>query len=250
MADRFYTPQPLGLGEFTLDGPDAHHLTTVRRFTAGDTVVVFNGDGREYRAEILTAGKKSAVLNVTAVDDVDRELRFPVVVAAALPKGDRADYLIEKLTELGVTTFVPLVTERSVVNPRDAKIEKFARQVIEASKQCGRNRLMSVEPPCRLGHRHRPPGIAGDAVLVPHRRRRSTLWTELVRVGEQHGDGVVIAIGPEGGFSDVEVAMAVAADWRPASLGRRVLRMETAAVAAAAVVVGWVESGDRPASGV
>ena len=245
MADRFYTPHPLNLGEFTLDGPDAHHLTTVRRFKAGDTVIVFNGDGRDHRAELLAVGKKSAVLNITAIDEVDRELRFPLMVAAALPKGDRADFLVEKLTELGVTTFVPLVTDRSVVTPKDAKIEKFARQVIEASKQCGRNRLMTIEPACGWDRFVGRPDLPASK-FVFHTADGLAAWSARVRDGGVGRDGIVLAIGPEGGFTDGEVASALAAGWRSASLGRRVLRMETAAVAAAAVVVGWVESGDRP----
>src|SRR5205807_5163206 len=88
-----------------------------------------------------------AVLTVFAAVAADREPPFPLVVASALPKGDRGDFLIEKLTELGVTRFVPLVTARSVVVPKESTREKLERAVIEASKQCGRNRLMAVDPP-------------------------------------------------------------------------------------------------------
>src|SRR4051812_18068883 len=134
MSDRFYTPQPLAPGEFVLDGAEAHHLAAVRRFAPGDRVTLFNGDGFDYPAEVVAVGKKSASLAVLDRLAADRELSFPLVVASAVPKGDRGDYLIEKLTELGVTRFVPLVTARSVVQP---KSDKFARAVIEASKQCG-----------------------------------------------------------------------------------------------------------------
>lgn len=226
MADRFYTPEPLGPGEFTLDGPEAHHLVSVRRLGEGDEVVLFNGDGREYPATILSAGKRSVALVVRAPVDADRELPFPLVVASALPKGDRTDFLVEKLTELGVTRFIPLVTTRSVVQPKSSVVEKFARAVIEASKQCGRNRLMLVDPPQKW-----------DAFVaradLPGPRAVLHTGPGLVQLGSRGG---TVAVGPEGGFTPEEVALATASGWTAMSLGLRVLRVETAAVAAAAVV--------------
>ena len=231
MSDRFYTPEPLAAGEFVLSGPDAHHMTAVRRFAAGDRVTLFNGDGGEYPGEVVSVGKKQVVLNLSPRVESNRELPFPVVVAAALPKGDRADYLIEKLTELGVTRFVPLVTARSVVQPKEAKAEKLTRGVIEASKQCGRNVLMAIAPPCAWAEfvtrtdlppmkflLHTGEGVEGTATV------------ERVVLGLE----TVFAVGPEGGFTPDEVALATAAGWVPLSLGPRVLRVETAAVAAVA----------------
>src|SRR5438094_561720 len=216
MAERFYTPDPLAPGEYTLTGAEAHHLAAVRRFGPGDRVVLFNGDGNDYPAQIVAAAKKSVTLRVTSAEAADRELGFPLVVASALPKGDRADFLIEKLTELGVTRFVPLVTARSVVQPRDAKVGKLERVVIEASKQCGRNRLMAIDPSRRwdehvTGATARPPL---RLVLHPLQAARlSDLSTGDVRAG-----GVTIAVGPEGGFTDDEVAAAEAAGWRRVGL--------------------------------
>jgi 16S rRNA (uracil1498-N3)-methyltransferase len=146
MADRFFTPDLLAVGEFVLTGSEAHHLANVRRFTTGDRVSLFNGDGREYPADVLAVSKKQVVLNVVSVAEPQRELGFRLEIAAAMPKGDRGDFLIEKLTELGVTRFTPLDTARSVVTPKESRIEKLQHAVIEASKQCGRNVLMEVEP--------------------------------------------------------------------------------------------------------
>src|SRR5262245_8562482 len=139
MSERFYINCPLSPGLVELDGPEARHLATVCRLRPGDAVTLFNGDGLEYPARVTQVGKKQVSVEVLAVESPQRELGFPLVVAAPLPKGDRAQFLIEKLTELGVTNFVPLSTARSVVHPRETKIEKLERYVIEASKQCGRN---------------------------------------------------------------------------------------------------------------
>src|SRR5205823_3748468 len=103
VSDRFFTLDPLGSGEYVLTGPEAHHLTTVRRFAPGDRIVLFNGDGHDYPSEIVSVNKRTVALNILAPVAVDRELPCPLVIGSALPKGDRADFLIEKLTELGVT---------------------------------------------------------------------------------------------------------------------------------------------------
>jgi 16S rRNA (uracil1498-N3)-methyltransferase len=230
MAERFYTPDALGPGEAFLTGAEAHHLTTVRRIGPGDEVVLFNGDGNEYPALVVVAGKKRVEVHVHRVETPVRELPFPLVVASALPKGDRADFLIEKLTELGASRFVPLVTERSVVIPKPAAVEKFTRAVIEASKQCGRNRLMAVDPP-----REWAALLAlGD---LPATRVLLHTGEGLARLARSQ-EGVVVAVGPEGGFTAAEVEAAKSRGWLAASLGPRVLRVETAAIAAATLLGG------------
>jgi len=231
MADRFYTPQLLPPGEFVLDGAEGHHLATVRRFAPGDRVVLFNGDGSDYPAEIVAVSKKSAVLIVGPPLYADREVGFDLVVASALPKGDRADFLIEKLTELGATRFVPLITARSVVVPKASTVEKFSRAVIEASKQCGRNVLMQVDEPARwndfLKRTDPPPGrYALHTSGSNGRIDRATVK-----------DGVIVAVGPEGGFTSEEVDEASRMGWKEISLGTRILRIETAAIAAVSILI-------------
>ena len=238
MSDRFYTPDPLSPGEFVLDGPEAHHLGTVRRFGPGDRVVLFNGDGRDYPADVVAADRKRAVLTVHPGVSVDRELPFRVEVAAAMPKGDRGDFLVEKLTELGVGRFTPLRTARTIVQPKEARLDKLQLAVIEASKQCGRNVLMAVGPLTAWGAFAGAPDLPGvRAVLHPPgtgpARSLADLPAEQVR-----SQGVVFAIGPEGGFDEDEVATAEAAGWVRVTLGPRVLRVETAAAAVAAWAAG------------
>jgi 16S rRNA (uracil1498-N3)-methyltransferase len=144
MSERFYINWPLMPGPILLEGSEAHHLATVCRLRPGDAVCLFNGDGHEYLARVVNSARRQVELEVGQRLTPERELPFRLAVAAPLPKGDRAQFLVEKLTELGVTEFVPLLTKRSVVHPRDAKLDKMKRYVIEASKQCGRNVLMEV----------------------------------------------------------------------------------------------------------
>jgi 16S rRNA (uracil1498-N3)-methyltransferase len=228
MADRFYTPAPLAPGEFTLSGADAHHLASVRRFAPGDSVTLFNGDGCEYPAEVVSVGKREVTLHILNRQAVSRELPFPVLVASALPKGDRADYLIEKLVEVGATRFVPLVTERSVVIPKESTITKLERGVVEASKQCGRNVLMAVEPAAKVAEVVRRADLPAE---------RWVLHTGGGGTPTAGAGGVALLIGPEGGLSAAEVADAQANGWRVATLGPRVLRVETAAVAGVLAVL-------------
>jgi 16S rRNA (uracil1498-N3)-methyltransferase len=224
VSDRFFHDGPLGLGEVALVGPEAHHLATVRRFVAGDSVTLFNGDGREFAARIVEADKKRATLRVTAIESPERELGFSLHIASALPKGDRGDFLIEKLTELGVTDFTPLATERAIVKADNAKTDKLRRAVIEASKQCGRNVLMRIHSPARwLDWCVRQTGRR----LIAHLNQKSEVRSQ------KSVEAVLVAIGPEGGFTKGEVDAALAAGWELLSLGPRTLRVETAAIAAA-----------------
>ncbi len=224
MSSRFYIKSPLAVGPLTITGAEAHHLAVVCRIRPGDAVCLFNGDGHQYPATVHAVSRRTVTVDVAAVESTEGELRFHLTVAAPLPKGDRAQFLLEKLTELGVSAFVPLRTERSVIDPGGARIEKLERYVIEASKQCGRNKLLEVRTPedwsafCRRGD-------------LP-----STRWladpggTTFARSGTTD---TVVAVGPEGGFTSEEVELACQSGWRLVNLGPRILRIETAALAMA-----------------
>jgi 16S rRNA (uracil1498-N3)-methyltransferase len=188
-------------------------------------VCLFNGDGHEYPAEVQAVVRREVVVEVRAVETPAREVGYRVEVAAPLPKGDRAQFLLEKLTELGVTAFVPLQTRRSVVHPREAKLDKLQRHVIEASKQCGRNVLLRVGPLSDWE------SYCGREDLPPLRVLAHPGAPVLAR---ETGQDVALAIGPEGGFTEEEVALAQECGWRLVGLGARTLRVETAALVLAA----------------
>jgi 16S rRNA (uracil1498-N3)-methyltransferase len=144
-----------------------------------------------------------------------------------LPKGERTDWLVEKLTELGVTVLTPLQTRRSVVDPSIKKIERLRRIVIESSKQCGRNRLMQIEEPMPWGKFCSRVPVHWQRIVA---HPTGNPWA--VRLSGP----TVVAIGPEGGFEDSEIDQGVASGWTCFRLGPRILRVETAAVACAALL--------------
>src|SRR5215210_2032346 len=147
MSERFFSPHPITAGCMMLDGPEAHHLLHVMRASVGDEVTLFDGSGAEFKATVQTLRRTDAELRIVERREVDRELPFDLVVGVALPKGDRQKWLVEKLTELGVTTLVPVVTERCVAQPAAGALDRLRRSIIEAAKQCGSNRLMQIAEP-------------------------------------------------------------------------------------------------------
>lgn len=232
MSDRFYSARPITGEQVVLDGQEAHHLLHVMRATAGDEVTLFDGGGAEFVAEIARCGRSEVELRVLSRHEFDRELPFELVVGVSLPKGDRQKWLVEKLTELGVTELVPLVTERGVAQPTEAALERLGRSVIEAAKQCGRNRLMRLAKPQAVGDWvHVETSSGAVRRWIAHPDGAAPASQQLSIAMDTH-----LAIGPEGGFTDGEVAAATAPTWQSVDLGPRILRVETAAVALAAVV--------------
>ncbi|OHB79255.1 MAG: hypothetical protein A2V98_06345 [Planctomycetes bacterium RBG_16_64_12] len=231
MTDRYFVETPITGGEATLAGHEAHHLIRVMRASRGSRVVLFDGSGAEFNARVERIGRGAVELTILCRNEVDRELPLDLTLGVSLPKGDRQRWLVEKAVELGVKRLVPLVTARSVARAWKKALARLGRTVIEASKQCGRNRLMEIAQPqgwpefvaatqtapCRLlAHPECPAAGAGESVTPAPR--------------EQVFEAVVLAVGPEGGFTPDEVSLAATAGWHLVNLGPRILRTETAAI--------------------
>ena len=238
MADRYFLDNPASADRATLAGPEAHHLIHVMRAAPGMEVTLFDGGGDEFSAVVERVERGSVELSIRSRRTIDRELPFELTLGVALPKGDRQKWLVEKAVEIGVSRIVPLQTKRSVAQPVDQAITRLRRAVIEASKQCGRNRLMRIDPP-----RSWPDYLAGaDAAsrrFLAHpggAPLHDSLPTDPPGEPETN-QAVFLAIGPEGGFTDDEAAAAVAHGWQIVDLGPRILRIETAAIVLAAMVV-------------
>ncbi len=231
MSHRFYCDEPIlfdpaGGSAARLSDSEAHHLLHVMRGGVGDHVTLFDGSGYEYEAEVLETTRRDVTLAVLSRTEVNREPPVVVTLGVALPKGDRQKVLVDMLTQLGVARLVPLATEHSVAAPKGSGLDKLRRGVVEASKQCGRNRLMAIDEP--MAFREFLATTHANRRLIAH----PTGGSQATASGAK---SVAIAIGPEGGFSDVEVTEAEAAGWESVSFGRSILRIETAAIAAASI---------------
>jgi 16S rRNA (uracil1498-N3)-methyltransferase len=197
------------------------------RAQPGSEWTLFDGFGSEYRARLRTVARRTAELEVLECLHVNRESPSELHIAVALPKGDRQKWLIEKSVELGVRSLTPLQAARSVVAPSAVALEKLRRQVIEASKQCGRNVLMDIQPPQKydelIMHVSHSPRWIADPQGPP-----------LGQFSRPLDSPATIVIGPEGGFTDEELRLATGQGWDFVSLGPRMLRIETAALALSA----------------
>ncbi len=234
MPVRFYSAPLPESGPCLLEGPEAHHLMHVLRIAAGEVVELFDGRGLVVTANVVAVRKRDVELNVVTA----RREAVPareVILATAVPKGDRFDWLIEKATELGVTRIVPLITARSSVDPRDGKLDKLRQTVIAACKQCGRNHLLELSAVTAWSD-FVMDEFSNRAAFIAHPSLDSTDFTiELTGFSEQ--PSLLFAIGPEGGFTDEEVALAIRCGAKPLRLGSLVLRIETAAIALAALAM-------------
>ena len=212
MSERFFLETPPAGSKAVLTGDEARHLARVLRATVGDEVTVFDGRGRSWAARVKAIGRDTVELE-TGEPRVEPAGGRVLTVAVALPKGERQKWLVEKLTELGVARLVPLVTERGV---------------IEASKQCGRSTLMEIGAPASVA------AVVASRAAAAIGLVADPCGQPLDAAGWPATTEVIALVGPEGGFSQAELALAEAAGWPRIALGHYVLRIETAAVALAA----------------
>ena len=247
MSDRYFAETPISGDRAVLDGAEAHHLIHVMRAAPGSEVVLFDGSGAEFPARVMKIQRGRVELAVVERREVDRELPVEVTLAVALPKGDRQRWLVEKAVELGVRRLVPLVTERSVVQPSAKSGERLRRTVIEASKQCGRNRLMEIAGAVSWAdYASTSPEYAIRLLAHPVEDVRRKLEPGASPLGDLSSDkALVFAVGPEGGFAPKELELALTAGWQTVDLGPRILRVETAAILLAAMVTQRVVLPDR-----
>jgi 16S rRNA (uracil1498-N3)-methyltransferase len=233
---RFYCPQPLHPGAI-VDLPEtvAHHLHVVRQ-QPGDELVLFNGAGGQARARLVEIGKRRATAEVVAIEAVEAELPCPITLAQGLPEGTKMDWIVEKAVELGVAAIVPLAARRSVVKlageRADKRLAHWQAVVISASEQCGRNRLAEVAPLQDFNRWIAEPAPDVTRILLSPRADASlAAWARVTPARAS-----CLLVGPEGGWSAEEENAALASGAIALSMGPRVLRTETAGLAALAVL--------------
>ena len=246
MSHRCFSAEPIAAEGVTLDGSEAHHLLHVLRAREGTRVVVFDGSDYEFDAEVSACHRSTVDLLIHERRLASRELPQPLTLGVPLPKGDRQRWIVEKAVELGVSCLVPLRTERSVATS-DKGGEKLDRYVIEASKQCERNRLMEIAKPLAWSD------WLANAPTAGRRWIADPTGTALPAIDRAVAQSTFAAVGPEGGFTDHELIAAREAGWDVVALGPRILRIETAAITLAAVLTAGgyfdVSSAGPPAAG-
>jgi len=236
VSERFYAPGPYVDRVATLDADEAHHLARVSRHGPGDLVEVFDGLGAAWTARVESVGRDRATLALIDPIVADDAPRFTLILATAVPKGERFGWLVEKATEIGVTCLVPLVFRRSVVEPGSAKLDRLRRRVIEACKQSRRARIMELDSP----------RAATQFLTAPRPGLRCLADRGGQRPAGRATDGIgTLVVGPEGGVDDRERELAAAHGWSTFGLGPTVLRTETAGLVGAARLLAMAE-GDDP----
>jgi len=227
---RFHLDQPLRAGTTcALSEESAHHAVHVLRLRVGDAVTLFNGRGGEYAARIASMAKLHVAIDVLAHDPVERESPLRVTLVQGVSSGERMEFTIRKAVELGVAEIRPLLAAASVARPKGERAASrqahWQRIAISACEQCGRNRLPTVHPLLEVKD-YRVEGNATRILLSP------SAELAFSTISAQVKDAAILAAGPEAGFSAEEERAFLDAGFVPVRLGPRVLRTETAALAA------------------
>ena len=231
MRNRFYVPEGLRLdGVVELTGEEFHHAVRVHRSRLGDPVELFDGLGTAFEGRIDAIGKTSASVTITGRAD-HRESPLQITLAVALIHPDRFELVLQKGTELGVTRFMPLVTERVEVSSERAtqKLDRWRKIILEATKQSGRAALPRIDEPVGFDKVLENPG---SRILFDAEGQNDEL--------PGHDRGLTVMIGPEGGWSPAEIEKARQAGCMFRRLGPRRLRAETAAIAALTQIASYL----------
>jgi 16S rRNA (uracil1498-N3)-methyltransferase len=243
---RFYAPPDSIIGATAmLSREETHHLTRVLRLKPGDEAFVFDGYGREYRCSFLKVEDNRARLEVIAelLDAVESPLRL--TLGQSLAKGEKFDFIVQKATELGVSSIVPLIADRADVKLAEGRsekrLERWRRISLEALKQSGRRTIVEIRDPMSvrelLGEKARDSGedsFETGAAFVFSEQGGAPIGDALA--GAVDASGITVLIGPEGGWSDDEFNLFAARDVKSVTLGPRVLRTETAAIVAMTLI--------------
>ncbi len=232
----FISPDQVIGPQITVTGEDARHITAVLRMKTGDLLLLSDGEGTDYTVKIARAGR--AEITAEIMSRTRRESGYPLItLGQGLPKSDKMDFIVQKATELGVTDIAPLITERTIVKIKDEKKRTIRWQKIarEAAMQSNRPDIPKVETIRQLSDFLRTlnpePGIL---LLLPW--EEGTIPVKNVLRGASGIKRIIVLIGPEGGFSPAEAAIAEEKGFRPVSLGPNILRTETAAVAVLSMI--------------
>ena len=231
---RLFHPDAIPLDEeFVLSQDAAHHVATVLRLKANHPVVLFNGDGNEYSAQIIDVSRKQVVVEADACLTIGKESPLPLHLGQGVSKGDRMDMVLQKSVELGVTEITPVITQRCAVKLDEKRWEKKLQQwqkiIIGACEQCERNTIPTLHAPQSLNQWLATSTQATRLVLAPGAELPLSKVPYCTK-------GYRLLIGPEGGLSEQEIHQSLESGYTSVGLGPRILRTETAAVSAISIL--------------
>ena len=237
---RFFVPSSnIDGGRVTLTDDAARQLARVLRASPGDSIIALDNSGYEYRVTLDVVSPKQAAGVISDIYAGDGEPQLHITLYQGLMKADRFEYVLQKGTELGISRFVPIVCERTVARGAitAARAERWRRIIREAAEQSGRCRLPMLDSAVSFGEAC--PSVVKPALIGWECERDSGIKDALLRqkASIQDAQSIGVVIGSEGGLTDAEVAQALSRGITPVSLGRRILRAETAGIIAAAVVL-------------
>lgn len=221
---------------------EARHLRDVLRLARGEEAFVFDGEGREFRCRIKESGRNSATLSVEGRAEAARpESTLSLTLGLALLKGEKFDLVVQKATELGVRRIIPVVTKLADVRLRDAadgerRVTRWQRIALEACKQSGRALVPEVSPPLLYASLVADSSFEREDWRVMFAERDGAGWNETLKNLQAQPLAVTALVGSEGGWTDEELALAKSAGWSVLTLGGRILRAETAAIAVTALL--------------
>ena len=248
---RFHCPTALIPGDALNLPPGTARHVQVLRLQPNDEITLFNGQGGEFKAVVTHMGRSDVSVRVGEQSHIERELNMGVHLWSGITANERMDWLLEKATELGATTLLPITAERSVLKLKgeraDKKLAHWQAIAVASSEQCGRNRVLQVGTPLNLfqaiAQLSFAPSQAARWVLslAPGTRSLQEMMQTLKtsKDGDAKRGEIILLSGPEGGLSPSEEAQAIAAGFVPVSLGHRVLRAETAPVAVLSALSCW-----------
>ncbi|MCL2390309.1 MAG: 16S rRNA (uracil(1498)-N(3))-methyltransferase [Endomicrobia bacterium] len=239
MPHFYVKPENIKNSEFYIDGEQSHYISDVRRFKTGDEIMIFDGIGNSYKAVLTSSGKKHMAGKI--ISSSYNMPEFSINLYTAIPKGDRFEWLIEKCGELGISNIIPVNTKRSVITSfSDNKFERFEKISIAASSQCGRNDIMKIGKPLDFRTACKKAVTDKNFInILPWEAEQKSNSVADIFSNETKYEGANIFIGPEGGFENDEVNYALSIGIKTVTLGKNILRVETAALTVSVLVLNY-----------
>lgn len=238
MQRYFVRPEYFSEKSVSIIGDDVHHITKVLRYNIGDKIICCNNKGYDVISEIVHINSEKVVCNIVSIIEKNREPSVKITLAQALPKSDKMDFIIQKGTEIGITAFLPFHSERTIVQLNDQKeqkkLERWGKIAKEAAEQSHRSKIPDILPV--VSYKELLKNIDNSFALIAFEKEDSiTLFKAIENFPELKE--ILLIIGPEGGFTDKEVELAIEYGAISISLGKRILRAETAGFVGAANIL-------------